>query len=877
MAIEAGNRIGPYEIVGVVGAGGMGVVYRARDTRLGRDVALKVLPPECGADADRLRRFEQEARAAGSLNHPNVLTVHDFGTHEGAPFLVTELLEGQTLRERLREGLVPVRKALDWGAQIARGLAAAHDKGIVHRDLKPDNLFVTRDGRVKILDFGLARALGGEASGTESTLAATAPGAVLGTAGYMSPEQVRGKPTDARADIFSFGAVLYEMLTGKLAFAGDSHAERGYAILNSEPPDPSASGISVPPPVERLLRRCLEKSPDERFQSARDLAFALEAQGEGSSPSERSGAALTATAAPAPRCRWPMAVIVAVLLLAVGVGAGVRLGRRTAHAPMAPATAAASQPSTKFTRVTFRAGAYYTARFSPDQRSVVYSGQIEGEEPQVFTATLDQPHARAVSPPRHQLYAVSSREQILIGSPPRPGRKEQWADTLSLASLSGGAPREIHDNVVAADFAPDGTTLAIARLVKGGNIQVEYPQGTAVRTIDDRISPPRVSPKGDLVAFFEKTAKTNDWSLVVGGPGRKARVLSHPWRVGGAIAWTPDGREVWFSASQGGPLAIHAVTMGGEVRTVLQTPRDLEIHDIARDGRALVLTGTGRTRAFGVVPGSDREANLSWFDGTEVADLSEDGRMMLFTERGEAVAAKPHAFVRRTDGSPAIDLGPGRAHALSPDGTSALVSPAEAPNTLTLVPIGPGTTSKLDPGKLAGLYWASWFPDGKRVRILGAHAGEGARIFVQDIAGGPPRPITEPGVQMGGRVSPDGRYMAITLEGDKGAFLVPLDGSPRRPLAGVKWSDVPLQWSTDSKSIYVWNNLAVRPCVPARFSILDVATGKVRPWREFGPTNLAGVNRWGGIQIVRLTSDGKYYVYSVTHVSEDLYVAEGLR
>jgi len=274
MGLAAGDRLGAYEIVAPLGVGGMGEVYRARDPRLGREVALKVLRAAVAADTDRLRRFEQEARAAGALNHPSVLAVYDVGAHRGIPYLVTELLEGETLRERLRAGAVPWRKALEWGRQIAGGLAAAHDKGIVHRDLKPENLFVTGDGRVKILDFGLAKVTGPTVP-VDSTLAATDPGVVMGTAGYMAPEQVRGRPADARADIFAFGAVLYEMLAGSRAFKGDSHIERGHAVLTKEPPELSASG--VPPAVERVVRRCLEKLPDERFQSARDLGFALEA------------------------------------------------------------------------------------------------------------------------------------------------------------------------------------------------------------------------------------------------------------------------------------------------------------------------------------------------------------------------------------------------------------------------------------------------------------------------------------------------------------------------------------------------------------------------------------------------------------------------
>src|SRR5215831_14284053 len=281
MALQAGTKLGPYEILSPIGAGGMGEVYRARDERLKRDVAIKVLPATYSQDPDRLRRFEQEAQTAGGLNHPNITAVYNLGSHEASPYIVTELLEGETLRARLSGGAIPVRKATDYAVQIAKGLAAAHEKGIIHRDLKPENLFLTNDGRVKILDFGLAKLTQVE-SGTGPqtnlpTAAGTEPGVVMGTLGYMSPEQVKGKAADQRSDLFSFGAILYEMLSGRRAFHRDSAAETMSAILREEPPDLSATNKSVQPGLERIVRHCLEKNPEERFYSARDVAFDLEA------------------------------------------------------------------------------------------------------------------------------------------------------------------------------------------------------------------------------------------------------------------------------------------------------------------------------------------------------------------------------------------------------------------------------------------------------------------------------------------------------------------------------------------------------------------------------------------------------------------------
>jgi len=328
VTLTSGTRLGEYEVKSLVGAGGMGEVYRARDSRLGRDVAIKVLPSSLSADSDRLRRFEQEARAAAALNHPNILAVFQMGTYEGAPYLVSELLEGETLREQIKRGRLPLRKVIDYGVQIARGLAAAHEKGIVHRDLKPENLFVTKDGRLKILDFGLAKLTQPQSSSEQSALTlteGTEAGVVMGTVGYMAPEQVRGQATDHRADIFAFGAILYEMLAGKRAFQKPTSPETMTAILNEDPPGISQIAADVPPALQRVVHRCMEKNPEQRFQSASDLAFALDALSEsgGSSPSARA-----AKAAPGAAKRWKIIVPAAVFALALSIGGYFYFHRR---------------------------------------------------------------------------------------------------------------------------------------------------------------------------------------------------------------------------------------------------------------------------------------------------------------------------------------------------------------------------------------------------------------------------------------------------------------------------------------------------------------------------------------------------------------------
>ena len=338
MPLAPGSKLGPYEILAALGTGGMGEVYRARDPRLGREVAIKVLPAGSAGDSERMRRFEQEARATAVLSHPNILAVFDIGSQDNSPYIVSELLEGETLRARLISGPLPVRKAVDYALQTARGLTAAHNHGIFHRDLKPENLFITRDGHVKILDFGLAKLtmpeLGAPGLSAEATLdSVTGRGALLGTLGYMSPEQCRGAAVDARSDLFSFGAVLYEMLSGSRAFRGDTTADTISSILKEEPPDLSATGRDVPPLLERIVHHCLEKDPADRFQSARDIAFALEALSSISS----SAASATSSAAPAvtkPGKSWLVPALLGVIGILV---AAVALLFVRLNAPPSPA------------------------------------------------------------------------------------------------------------------------------------------------------------------------------------------------------------------------------------------------------------------------------------------------------------------------------------------------------------------------------------------------------------------------------------------------------------------------------------------------------------------------------------------------------------
>ncbi len=445
MALTSGTKLGPYEIQSSIGAGGMGEVYRARDTRLAREVAIKVLPEVFARDADRLQRFEHEARVLSTVNHPNILAIHDVGAQGDLHYLVSELLEGQTLREKMNAGPLSQRRVTEYAVEMARGLAAAHDQGIVHRDLKPDNIFITRDGRVKILDFGLAKQAIGEAglSGQSATVAAptpTQPGTVMGTVGYMSPEQVRGQTVDHHSDIFSLGAILYEMISGKRAFKGDTSVETMNAILKEDPPELNESGLNVTPGLDRIVRHCLEKEPGQRFQSARDLAFDLE------SLSSLSGATKSVTGAhlaTATRLRTPLLIAIPALLLVAAAAFWAGHATRESSTPV-------------FTRLTFRGGHVGAARFSPDGQTIVYSAELGDEPLQLYTTRPDAPQSRELGLKNSSILAVSKQDELAITLNHIQPMANAGGGTLARVPLTGGSPREISEAVGSADWSPDG-------------------------------------------------------------------------------------------------------------------------------------------------------------------------------------------------------------------------------------------------------------------------------------------------------------------------------------------------------------------------------------------------------------------------------------
>jgi eukaryotic-like serine/threonine-protein kinase len=858
VALTSGSKLGPYEILGLIGAGGMGEVYKARDPRLGREVAIKVLPASFSQDADRLRRFEQEAKAAGVLNHPNITAVYDIGTNQGdgAPYVVQELLEGETLRSVLAGGKLPHRKIIDYSLQIAHGLAAAHGKSIVHRDLKPENLFVTSDGRVKILDFGLAKLThqeeGSQATNLPTATAGTEPGVVLGTLGYMSPEQVRGKAADARSDIFSFGAILYEMLSGRRAFQGDSAADTMSAILKEDPPDLSVTNQNISPGLERIVRHCLEKNPEQRFHSAHDLAFDLEALSTTSgAPSAIGGV----RAVRGPRARVP------VLAGAAAVAVGIALGHFV-WKPTKP-----SNPT--YRRLTFRRGNVGTARFAPDGRSVVYGASWEGRPIEIYTTRPEGPESTPLGIPGADLFSVSpsgelaiSRRERFLGGPGGVG-------TLATVPMGGGAPRAIAENIEGADWTPDGKQLAIVRFIEGRN-RIELPLGKLVYATDSGIGMSRVSPRGDRIAAFVSTSRR--LSLLDVSLDGKATTLVRDGIRGQKLAWSPSGGEIWYDdIGEHGQYLIKAVDLSGRARVVDSVPVGLIVHDISRDGRVLVERYGAQSGIVALGPGQAAEQSLSWFDRSSLVGLSDDGTTILINENGDAASVDGAYYVRKTDGSPAVKLGEGVGLEISPDGRWVLARPPGSDKALVLVPTGTGTPIALPETDLERIGRAVFFPDGKRLLLMAIAPGGKPRAYVQDLPSGKPRPITGRGYGLNRNgISPDGLWAAAWGEWTEDLFLIPTAGGEPRSVPNTKDLDF-IRFSPDGKSFYG----VVTGGIPAKLVRVEVATGKREMLNELAPAERSGII---GIGPVSLTPDGKNYAYGYAKAAtSDLYLIEGLK
>jgi len=837
----------------------MGEVYRARDQRLAREVALKILSPGVARNPDRMARFELEARAAGSLNHPNLLSVYDTGEHEGAPYLVTELLAGQSLRDLLETSRLPRRRALDYALQLVRGLEAAHLKGIIHRDIKPENIFITADQRVKILDFGLARATappGGPAD-DDRTLPLgpqTEAGAVLGTVGYMSPEQVRGEVADARSDIFAFGAVLYEMLTGRRAFAAGSSAEILSAILRDPPPDMSVAAPGIPAVVERLIEKCLEKDPARRFQSAGDLAFALESL-PSSSTSVEAGAAFRLPR----RYLWRGAAALGLLVLAAAAWIWLRR----------PA-----EDGTEFQRLTFQRGYILSARFAPDGQNLLYTASWQGQPFEIYMTRPGGLESRPLGLRGASLAGVSKTGELAILV--RQRMITHWIQTGTLARipLEGGIPREVLNDVYAADISPDGREFAVVRSVDGRQ-RLEYPIGTLIYSTDGYISHPRISPDGRSVAFLDHPIYGDDRGYVAVADARgQVRRLTPEWGSEQGLAWNAEGDELWFSAL-GKDLhkLIYAVNLKGRVREIWRGPVDAMVHDRAPDGRLLLTREDVSAQVLAGSMRDDSERNLTWLGWTIGAALSPDGHTLGFSEYNVDPATDYYACIRTLDGAPPVKLGEGQTIAFSPDMKwVAAVAPSH-PGRLELWPTGAGEGRTLQLGEVRALSKpASWTPDGAALLFNGTEPGRPARVWKMPLTdSAAPEAVTAEGETLI-QLSPNGRLL-LTQEASGRFAIRALNAAPEarsRPLSFLAQDDVALGWTSEGEALWV----RAGDAFPYRIERLDLATGARSPHLQLKPVDPAGML---SVPTILVAPDGGAYAYNVIRILSDLYLASGLR
>jgi Tol biopolymer transport system component len=842
----------------------MGEVYKARDTRLQRDVAIKVLPEAFADDTDRRERFQREAQAVAALSHPNILAIFDFGIEGHTAYAVTELLTGETLRERLgaaggsASGL-PARKAIDIAVQIMRGLAAAHERGLVHRDLKPENIFLCHDGQVKILDFGLARTQATATGATETVAALTDPGTVLGTVGYMAPEQVRGLATDARTDLFAFGTVLYEMLSGRRAFKGDTAADTMTAILREDPPELTGSRPDLSPALDRIVRHCLEKNPSERFQAARDVAFALEAL----SGSVALTSATLGVSAPSRRwVRWVAAA--AIVLPAVAAGMALQMLR----VPAAPAV--------QFDVKTFDRQTITNARFMPDGRTIAFSAARVGTTPELFVLRPDSVAPQSIAGPGTHLLSVSSKSELAVLTGSTFVGHRLYTGTLA-RMMVGGAPRPWMDGVREADWSPDGTALAIIRDAGESVDRLEYPIGTPLYEAHGYLSDVRVSHDGRRVAFVEHRFRFDDRGAikVIDSAKRLTASTDDFWGVEG-LAWSADDESVLFSASDwnasGGsgigyhPYALQS-TGGSRATPAVATMASAFVHDVSSSGQWLLTREDTATVIVVRKPGETIDRNLSWLDLPEAAALSPDGEVFVFTDENTAAGHSYSVMLRKTDGSPPVRLGDGSAErrGLSPDGKWVLAVLLNA-NRFVFYPTGAGEPRRLDV-QADQFRFIEWFPDSAHIVLCGSTSAEPMRCYRQAMTGGPMTPFS-PGPAIGATVAPDGSY--VVAETEEKAWLYPAGGGSPRLLEDQPDGTSFAGWSTDSQPFMVKTSPdQSREILLTPFGKPPITLG------TFAPADRTGLTR---VVIAQVVGDARRFGYAASHTHQlsTLLVGSGI-
>jgi serine/threonine protein kinase len=881
MAMQPGTRLGPYEILGAIGAGGMGEVYRAKDTRLDRTVAIKVLPSHLSADPERKQRFEREARTISSLNHPHICTLHDIGHQDGIDYLVMEYVEGESLAQRLEKGPLPTEQVLRYGIQIAEALDKAHRQSIIHRDLKPGNIMLTKSG-AKLLDFGLAKyreakaPTPGQSQMETKYDPLTEEGVVLGTVQYMAPEQLEGRAADERTDIFALGEVIYEMATGQRTFKGTSKAQLMAAILSSEPPPISTIQPLAPAGLDHVVKKCLAKDPDDRWQDAGDVAGELKWISEirVQTPSGTTPTAL------ARRSFRPWLAFTFILALAVAVFAAFLAGRSYSH----------STPS-RITRLTFQRGQVDTARFGPDGQTIVYSASWNGNPFEVFFTRLESVESRSLGLSATTLAAMSpSGEMALLRNPfpIYPGWPTITFGMLANESLSGSGVRDIAEGIQFADWTPDGKQLLVVRSGNNGKARLEFPLGHVLYETGDLIANPRFSPRGDRISFID-LSPGNRSSIVVVDLKGKTTTLTNAFSLINGLAWSAKGDEVWFAGGQDLPKELIAVTLSGRQRVVYRSLTAIRLFDIAADSRVLLGQEVRRRELWGRTQGALEDRNLTWMDTSSLNSCSFDGKTVIINEFGEGGGADHGVYLRPTDGSTPVRIGSGSVMDRSPDGKWVLTILHEdtSRQQIVLLPTGVGQPKELPTESLK--YTAGVFsPDGNKIIFGAIKPGEAQALYVQDVNGGPPRRAYGQGLTLvptPSFMSADGRFLVQDYSGP--LLLQSITGGEPRPIQGLAPEETIFGFTNDGR-LYAGRGQSTSGITatgarnsespPFGGSVqlfrLDPTTGRREPWKKIGPTDTTGA--WP-IDGVCVTPDGSSYVYNFARRLSDLYVIEGLR
>jgi serine/threonine protein kinase len=875
--IAPGTKIGPYEIVGWLGAGGMGDVYRARDPRLGREVAIKLIPETFATDANRLHRFEQEARAAGQLNHPNILAVHDVGLHGGAPYIVSELLEGESLRGRLHGGPLPTRKAIDYARQIAEGLAAAHDKSIVHRDIKPDNLFITNAGRVKILDFGIAKlSRSGDEAAHTGFPTETEAGMVVGTASYMSPEQVRGESVDPRSDIFSFGTVLYEMLTGRSAFTRETAPETMTAILKE---DPASIAADVSPALARIVSRCVEKTREMRFQSARDLAFGLEVLSDTSAAAATDPATSVTT-----RRRWRTALGVAVVVLSVLAAVASWLTRGTAPRPVENPLANAS-----FSRLTNWPGTEGAAEISPDGKFVAFIADKEGQ----FDIWLSQIGTDSFTNLTRDIPSLlGPRSDALLRRLGFSGDgTEIWSNFSGddrarkmLMAMTGGARRPfLEEGANALSWSADGTHLVYLNDKNGDPLFVADGKGGDARQIrTDGMNGkgmhnhnPVWSPDGQWIYFVHGEDPTVAADIFrIRASGGAPEQLTHQNAAVSLMA-PLDARTLLYVAPADDRQGPWLWALDVATRVTRRVSSGLERYTsvaASRDGRRVVATVANPTVSLWRVPLRDREADdhditpyqvptdralAPRFGGTSLFYLSargtgdglwrvQDGQALEVWKGVNGALSEPPAVSR--DGAHVAVVvrraGKGYLTIMSADGTS--------PRTLA---------ESVDVQGAAGQGSADWSPDGAWI-VTGGNDVQGAALFKIPVDGSAPVRLVS-GRAVNPVWSPDDNlivYVGAFVAGQGELLGIRPNGTPVE-LPHLRVRQGGYRFLPDGKSlVYLPNSGALD------FWLLDLAAKTTR--------QLTRLSNQGNLRNFDVTPDGKEIVFDRSRENSDIVLID---